>query len=93
MAIRVEHSTVVGARARQVQRISNGMQAPDKAHVTRPQRFDKNNKPVKFNNSDGHSDEVAGAWYAVEFDTPLTGYERHAVQFVDDGLCDFDDVL
>jgi hypothetical protein len=94
MPIRVEHSSIVGERARQLSRVSSGLEPlPVAASVSRPQRFDKDGRPIRFNNSEGYSDEVGGAWVANEIDAPLDGYARHVAEFIDAGLCSTRDVL
>ncbi len=94
MSIRTEHSTQVGPRARQLPRLSTGLQPlPDVATCSRPTRLDKHGRPVLFNNSEGYSEEVAGAWLANEIDAPLSGFHRHAAEMIDTGLCHTEDLF
>jgi hypothetical protein len=94
MTIKTEHSTIVGANARVISRVSTGLTAlPAQAIVSRPTRLDKDGKPVKFNLSEGYAFEEGGAWVANEMNAPLNGFERHAAMMIDSGLCDADDLF
>ena len=94
MTIKVENSTIVGATARMMPRRSTGLvPLPLDAVASRPQRFNKDGKPVKFNNSEGYAWEEGAAWVANELGSPLSGYERHAASMIDAGLCEPGDLF
>jgi hypothetical protein len=60
---------------------------------SRPRRVNHLNQTTAFNSSEGLSDEVAGAWLANEVDAPLSGFERHAAEMIDSGLCHAEDLF
>jgi hypothetical protein len=76
-----------------IQRRKIEMQPITDVVPSRPRRVNHLNQTISFNDSEAYAEEVGGAWLANQIGSPLSGYERHAASFVDQGLCNPEDVF
>jgi hypothetical protein len=86
-------SVPVDRKTNAIQRRKIEMQPITDVVPSRPRRVNHLNQRISFNNSEGYADEVAGAWLANQIGSPLSGYERHAASFVDQGLASAEDLF